>query len=200
MYIICIQVIHISCIHVTCPLYLNAHYTHTHTRTHIYIHTYVCTYGHCIYDHTYAEMINKMKTWLLKKQNWRISGSHLGSRTLPKSSLHRWECVHRSWQLLGQVGATELLRQRPFQAPDIRSPARPEYSCSPGPGGFWLGNRGSHLGSGNPLKSSLQKWECAHRSFCDRQKQHSFWERFCFGPSSSARREVRMPNICAPSQ
>jgi hypothetical protein len=36
-------------------------------------------------------------------------------------------------------------------------------------------------------------------SFCDRPKQHSFWERFCFGPSSSARREVLTPDICAPS-
>jgi hypothetical protein len=36
-------------------------------------------------------------------------------------------------------------------------------------------------------------------SFCDRPTQHSFWERFCFGPSSSARREVGMPGTCAPS-
>jgi hypothetical protein len=33
----------------------------------------------------------------------------------------------------------------------------------------------------------------------ERPKQHSFWKRFCFGPSSSAKREVQTPAICAPS-
>jgi hypothetical protein len=30
------------------------------------------------------------------------------------------------------------------------------------------------------------------------EKLHRFWDRFCFGPSSSARRQVKMPDICAP--
>ena len=35
--------------------------------------------------------------------------------------------------------------------------------------------------------------------FCDRLKQHSFWDRPWFRPSSSGRREVQTPDICSPS-
>jgi hypothetical protein len=50
--------------------------------------------------------------------------------------------------------------------------------------------------------TSLRRWECALQkvhSFWDRQKRHSFWGRPCFGPSSSVRRQIWMPDICAPS-
>jgi hypothetical protein len=31
------------------------------------------------------------------------------------------------------------------------------------------------------------------------QKHHSFWDRPRFGPSSSARKQIRAPDLCAPS-
>ena len=47
-----------------------------------------------------------------------------------------------------------------------------------------------HLGEPSwfpdPSKTSLHRW-------------HSFWDRPCFRPSSSTRRQVWMPDICAPS-
>jgi hypothetical protein len=126
-------------------------------------------------------VIEMQQLSLGKKLIKRNSGSHLGSRTPPKSSLHRWECAHRSWQLLGQVGATELLRQHPFA--------------------FASGTARAILVEGLHRKV-VCTGESVHteaNSFCERPKQHTFWENSCFGPSFSARREVRMPDICAPS-
>jgi hypothetical protein len=55
---------------------------------------------------------------------------------------------YRSYQLLGQAEATELLRQTPFQASDIRAPSLPEERCPPHLGGLsW-----SHLFSWIPLR------------------------------------------------
>ena len=45
----------------------------------------------------------------------------------------------------------------------------------------------------DPSETSLRRWECGL------QKWHSFWDRPCFGPSSSVRRQVQTPDICAPS-
>jgi hypothetical protein len=66
---------------------------------------------------------------------------------------------HRSWQLLGQVRATEPLRQRPFLAPDIRPPSRPDDRCPPSWGVLCLRGSGSHLGSRTPpnLGTSLHR-------------------------------------------
>jgi hypothetical protein len=43
-----------------------------------------------------------------------------------------------------------------------------------------------------PWETSLYSWACRL------QRQH-IWDRPCFGPSSSARRQVWTPDICAPS-
>jgi hypothetical protein len=45
----------------------------------------------------------------------------------------------------------------------------------------------------------LECWLQKLQSFWDRQTQNCFWDRPCFGPSSSARRQVLRPAICAPS-
>jgi hypothetical protein len=45
----------------------------------------------------------------------------------------------------------------------------------------------------------VRVWTKEANSFWDRQKPHSFWGRPHFGPSSSARRQVRIPDTCAPS-
>ena len=41
----------------------------------------------------------------------------------------------------------QLLRQTPFQAPDIRAPSLPEERCPPGPGGYCQSICWRHLGS-----------------------------------------------------
>lgn len=56
IHIIYIQVAHMS-----------YHILHVHCISMHVTHTYIHTYSHSIYDHTYIEVINKMKTWLLKK-------------------------------------------------------------------------------------------------------------------------------------
>ena len=51
-------------------------------------------------------------------------------------------------------------------------------------------------------ETSLCRWQCRLQkpyNFWDRQKRQSFWDRPCFGPSSSARTQVRTPDIRAPS-
>jgi hypothetical protein len=54
-----------------------------------------------------------------------------------------------------------------------------------------------HLGEPSwfldPTETSL------HRGECGLQKLHRFWDNPCFRPSSSARRQVQMPDICPPS-
>ena len=67
-----------------------------------------------------------------------------------ESSLHRWECGLQKLRALGQAGATELLRQPPFQAPDIQAPSRPEDRCPPGLGALCLSISSRHLGSRTP--------------------------------------------------
>ena len=47
----------------------------------------------------------------------------------------------------GTGGATEPLRQHPFQAADSRAPSRPEDRCPPGSEGLSLRSSGCHLGS-----------------------------------------------------
>ena len=46
-----------------------------------------------------------------------------------------------------ETEATELLRQAPFQAPDIQAPSLPEERCPPGPRGHCLSICQKHLGS-----------------------------------------------------
>jgi hypothetical protein len=62
--------------------------------------------------------------------------------------------------------------------------------------GVWPAWEGFGTASGGDIlipETTLCRWECGL------QKLHSFWDKPCFGPSSSARRQVWMPDICAPS-
>jgi hypothetical protein len=90
-------------------------------------------------------------------------------------------------QLLGQAEVTELLGQTLFWAPEVRSLYPPEERCPPGRA------LPEHLGEPywvpDPSETSLRRWEYGLQS------QHSFWDR----PSSSAKRQVWMPDICVPS-
>jgi hypothetical protein len=52
-----------------------------------------------------------------------------------ETSLHRWECELQKLTASGKAGATELLRQHPFWAPDTWVPSLPEERCPPSPGG-----------------------------------------------------------------
>jgi hypothetical protein len=51
-----------------------------------------------------------------------------------------------------KVPRGQLLRQTPFQAPDIQAPSLPEERCLPHLGGLCLSTWGSHLGSQIPLR------------------------------------------------
>ena len=92
--------------------------------------------------------------------------------------------LHRSGHGLLRVSehtaeGTQLLVKTLFRAPDIwaLSPEQVRQpSCVP-----------------LPSETSLCRWTCRL------QRQHIFWDRPCFGPSSSARRQVWTPDICAPS-
>jgi hypothetical protein len=68
-------------------------------------------------------------------------------------------------------------------------PARGEYL-----GGLWLLEQvrepSCDLG---PAETSRCRWVCRL------QRQHIFWGRTCFRPSSSARRQVWKPDLCVPS-
>jgi hypothetical protein len=122
----------------------------------------------------------------------RFHGSHLGSGTL-WWAVCRWECGIQRPAVSGTGESHRASEAAPFLAPDNRPPSWSEHRCLPGPGGFCLRFRGSHLGSGTPRRAvctgeSVVYW---NNGFCDRPKQHSFWERSCFGPSSSARRRSK---------
>jgi hypothetical protein len=128
--------------------------------------------------------------WRLLPQDRR---SHLGSRTLLKVVCTDESMHHRNWQLLGQAGVTELLRQYPFRnqtpghLPSQRTGVRPAQED------FASGSVEDILVPRLHLKLSVQVrvWTTEANSFCDRPKQHSFWERSCFGPSSSTKRRSK---------
>jgi hypothetical protein len=110
-----------------------------------------------------------------------------------EGSLHRWECGIQRPSISGAGESHRASEAAPFSAPDNQPPSWSEHRYPPGPGGFCLRFLGSHLGSGTPWKvvytgESVDYW---NNGFCDRLKQHSFWERSCFGPSSSARRRSK---------
>lgn len=56
------------------------------------------------------------------------------------------------------------------------------------------GSLSQHLGETSwfldPAETTLCRWECGL------QKLHIFWDKPCFRPSSSARRQVQTPDIC----
>jgi hypothetical protein len=64
-----------------------------------------------------------------------------------KTSLHRRECGLKKLTNSLKAGATELLRQAPFQDPDIREPSMPEERCPPQLGMLSWSICGSHLHS-----------------------------------------------------
>jgi hypothetical protein len=124
--------------------------------------------------------------------SWLWDSAELRNLVCTGESVH-----HRSGQLLGQAGATEPLRQHTFQAADSRPLSRPEDRCPPGSEALCLRSSGLHLGSGtqpNLGTYSAQVNVCTTKadSFWDLPKQHSFWERSCFVPSSSARRSSNL--------
>ena len=68
-----------------------------------------------------------------------------------------------------------------------------------------LGSR--HLGY-IPARGEVSTRKCSARAggetipqrpVCTSESVHSFWDRPCFGPSSSAKRQVRMSDISTPS-
>jgi hypothetical protein len=65
----------------------------------------------------------------------RCIGRHLGFRILPRLVCPGESVDCRSEQFLGQAGATELLRQSLFQAPDILAPFLQEERYLPCLGG-----------------------------------------------------------------
>jgi hypothetical protein len=104
-------------------------------------------------------------------------------------------------QLLGQAEATQLLGRPHFAFQTSGTfPARVEVSA-------WLRGAGPEHWREPSLvqdlsETSLCRWECQLQklqSFWDRQNLHSFWDRPCFGPSSSARRQVWTADTCALS-
>jgi hypothetical protein len=87
----------------------------------------------------------------------------------------------------------ELLRQSSFRAPDIRAPFLPEKRCPPCPGGLYHSTWGRHLGSKIPPRLVCTGESVNYRSYTNS------WTSSVSGPSSSARKQVRMPDICPPS-
>jgi hypothetical protein len=66
---------------------------------------------------------------------------------------------YRSEELLGQAEVTQLLKQMPFQAPDIQALSLQEERCLLCLGGLCHNIWGSHLGSRN-----LQRLVCTGES------------------------------------
>jgi hypothetical protein len=123
--------------------------------------------------------------------------SHLGSGT-PRRAVCRWECGTQRPAVSGTGESHRASEAAPFSAPDNRPPSWSEHRCLPGPVGFCLRFRGSHLGSGTPRKvvytgESVDYW---NNGFCDRSKQLLgkilFWA-FIFGQE-----EVQTPDNSAP--
>jgi hypothetical protein len=102
-------------------------------------------------------------------------GGHLGSGNL-RRAVFGWECGTQRPAASGTGESHRASEAAPFSATDNRPPSWSEHRCPHSPGGFCLTFRGGHLDSGTP-----------QQAVC-RPEQHSFWERSCFGPSSSARR------------
>lgn len=112
-------------------------------------------------------------------------------------SLNRLEGAPENRTASGTSRSTEPLRQHPWRAADSRPPSGPENRCLPGlGGGLSLRSSGRHLGSRTPWNLgiySAQVRVCTTEadSCWELPKQHSFWERPCFGPSSSTRRRSK---------
>jgi hypothetical protein len=128
-------------------------------------------------------------------------GSHLGSR-IPQRLVWAGESVGYRANSFWDRQKPHSFWDRPrfgFQAsghlPCLRRsvhPARQGFAGAPGKPSLVR----------DLSETRLCRWECLLQkllSFWDRQKQHSFWDRPYFGPSSSAKRQVQMPDICAPS-
>jgi hypothetical protein len=123
---------------------------------------------------------------------WAGEGAILGPGSLRHQSAQVRVWAAEATQLLGQAEATQLLGQTPFWGPDIWAPSPPEERCSPRRALTAWAGEGAILVP-DPSNTNLHRWECGL------QKRHSFWDRPCFRPSSSARRQVWTPDICAPS-
>jgi hypothetical protein len=133
-----------------------------------------------LYRLTLNSKVCRAGSWVLGLKAWTIMPGSICNFLCPRLALNS-----DIWLLLSP-GIKDVYR-------DIQPPFRPEDRCPPSPGGFCLRIHRSHLGSGTPKKvvctgESVDYW---NNSFCDRPKQHSFWKRTCFVPSSSARRRSK---------
>jgi hypothetical protein len=81
-----------------------------------------------------------------------ICRRNLGSQTPPRLVCTGESVDYRSWQFLGQAGATELLRQPYFRTPDILAPSLWEERCLPSLGGNCQSICRRHLCSRTPQK------------------------------------------------
>jgi hypothetical protein len=81
------------------------------------------------------------------------------------------------------AGVTQLLGQTLFQDPGIWAPSPPEERCQ----------------LGRALKARAEERAILCLGVCRLQRQDIFWDRPCFRPLSSARRQAWTPDLCAPS-
>jgi hypothetical protein len=114
-----------------------------------------------------------------------------------------WVTCAQSWQTPPKVPRGQLLRQTLWTLWTVSGsrhpgtfPVRGEVSTMPGRA------LPEHLGVPGSLQdysAQVRVWTTEANSFCDRMKQHSFWERSCFGPSllpgdrSECQRSVHLP-------
>jgi hypothetical protein len=110
-----------------------------------------------------------------------------------KTSLPRWECGLKKLTASG-TGRSHRASEEEHDSGSRHPgtfPARGEVSAPP--------KRAlpQHLGEPSwfpdPTETSLHRWECGL------EKLHIFWDKPCFGLSSSVRRQVWEPDICPHS-
>jgi hypothetical protein len=82
----------------------------------------------------------------------RFLGSQLGTGTPQRAVCTGRQCGIQRPAVSGTGESHRASEAAPFSAPDNRPPSWSEHRCPPGPRGFCLRLRGSHLGSGTPRK------------------------------------------------
>ena len=110
-----------------------------------------------------------------------------------ETSLCRWECGLQKWHRFWDREKWHSFWDRPcFRLQTSRHlPCQKNGVC---PGGLCPPEQVRESSCVPcPSETSLCRWACRL------QRQHIFWDRPCFRPSSSARRQVWTPDLCAPS-
>jgi hypothetical protein len=140
---------------------------------------------------------------IIKELPWGTWKSQLGCRTLQRLVCAGESVDYRSYTASGTGRSYTASRADPVSGSRHLGtfPARRELT--PPPPGRALTE---HLGEPSLVldlsETNQCRWEFRLQklhNFWDRQKWHSFWDRPSFGPSSSGRRQVQTPDICAPS-